>query len=296
MSLSLHHDCGLCWFRNMPLGLSGNLLSASFIESKLSLDDMQRLGDSRRRSTAVGPAASLRTALEVGALPLLEPFGFAAPRDIAINRETLVATFGEGRWPIVLLVAFWGTPLHLHWRDAIAQATVRQARWCLLYNGLACRLMDATRPHSSRYAEFDLDAIADDAKSRAAFALVANALHSSFDALVGESDRHGVSVCRSLKDGVLSASGDVLSALIRPRRPRPPGTPPDLHAALEQALTIVYRVLFLLFAESRSLMPLWHPIYRRSYAIDTMVDLAGRGESRGLWDALRAIARLAHTG
>jgi hypothetical protein len=32
----------------------------------------------------------------------------------------------------------------------------------------------------------------------------------------------------------------------------------------------VYRVLFLLFAESRSLVPTWHPVYRRGYAIEEL--------------------------
>ena len=95
-------------------------------------------------------------------LPLLESFGFEPPRDVEIHRESLVATLGERQWPIVVLVASWGSPLHLHWREAIAHATSRHARWCVLYNGLACRVMDAARPYSSRYAEFDLDAVADD--------------------------------------------------------------------------------------------------------------------------------------
>src|SRR5207237_2584529 len=67
--------------------------------------------------------------------------------------------------------------------------------------------------------------------------------------------------------------------------------------ALDQALTIVYRVLFLLFAESRGLVPLWHPVYRASYSIESLVRAAAAGnDARGLWDALRAIARLAHSG
>jgi hypothetical protein len=275
----------------MPLGLTGHLLSVSFLESRISTGAFT-IRHTRGRSLSLGPASSLRAVLEDGVLPLLGSLGFEPPRDVHINRESLVATFGERRWPIVLLVASWGHPLHLHWREAIAHATRRHARWCVLYNGLACRVMDAARPHSSRYAEFDLDAVADDPKAQAAFALVTNALHGSFDALLGDSEKHGVGVCRSLKHGVLTASADVLSALVRPRA----RTTTELHAALDQALTVVYRVLFLLFAESRALVPLWHPVYRQSYAIDTMVELAGRGESRGLWDSLRAIARLAHTG
>src|SRR5207245_8127089 len=66
---------------------------------------------------------------------------------------------------------------------------------------------------------------------------------------------------------------------------------------LEQALTIVYRILFLLFAEARALVPLWHPIYRESYSVETLRDTAERSpQPDGLWDALRAITRLAHAG
>ncbi len=276
----------------MPHGLSGHLLSASFLQSKLLAVDDSRFPHVQGRPVSLGPASGLRAILEVGAVPLLESCGFEPPRDVQPERESVVATFGQPPCPIVLLVAAWATPLHQHWREAIAHATRRRARWCLLYNGVACRLMDAARPHSSRYAQFDLDAVADDPPTRAAFRLVTQGLHGAFDALVNDSDRHGVGVCRALKDGVLSASSDVLAALVRARRRHTP----DVHAALDQALTIVYRVLFLLFAESRGLVPLWHPIYRHSYAIDTIVESARRGESRGLWDALRAIARLAHSG
>src|SRR5262249_2282165 len=70
-----------------------------------------------------------------------------------------------------------------------------------------------------------------------------------------------------------------------------------LDDALEQALTVVYRILFLLFAEARALVPLWHPIYRESYSVESLRDAAERSPHPvGLWDALRAIARLAHGG
>src|SRR6185436_14155309 len=73
--------------------------------------------------------------------------------------------------------------------------------------------------------------------------------------------------------------------------------PADVGHAFEQSLTIVYRILFLLFAEARALVPLWHPIYRESYSLESLRDLAERAtRASGLWDALRAIARLAHSG
>ena len=277
----------------MPFGFTGHLLSTAFLETKLSPVDGQRFAELRRRTASLGPASSLRAVLDAAALPLLEIAGVSGARDVDSMRDVIVVTVGTSAPPSVLLVVPWGNPLHLHWRTAIEQATLRQARWCLIFNGVACRLMDASRPHSSRFAEFDLDTVSDDAQAAAAFLLVLTGLQGSLDALVRESDRHGVAVCRSLKDGVLAASADVLSALARPRRDI---TSAHLQEALEQALTIVYRVLFLLFAESRGLVPLWHPVYRDSYAIETLVTNAAGGDARGLWDALRAIARLAHAG
>ena len=56
-------------------------------------------------------------------------------------------------------------------------------------------------------------------------------------------------------------------------------------------------MLFLLFAEARGLVPLWHPVYRDSYSIDSLRAAAEQPQAAaGLWDTLRAIARLAHAG
>jgi hypothetical protein len=286
----------------VSLGLTGHLLSASFLEAKLSsaslnglanAEDTRRFARLRHRAASLGPASSLRAILDAAALPLFEAAGLSPLRDVETMQASIVATIGTGAPPVVVLVVPWGNPLHLYWRDAIEHATRRQARWCLLFNGIACRVMDASRPHSSRFTEFDLDSVLDDDQAAAAFLLVATGLRGSLESLVRDSDQHGVAVCRSLKEGVLAASADVLSTLARPRRNT---TSPQLQDALEQALTIVYRVLFLLFAESRGLVPLWHPVYRDSYAIGTLVTHAVRGASLGLWEALRAITRLAHAG
>src|SRR5205823_5100512 len=104
---------------------------------------------------------------------------------------------------------------------------------------------------------------------------------------------HASKVCRSLKDGVLAASTDVLGALALRRG----ASEKIIGDSFEQALTIVYRLLFLLFAEARGLVPLWHPVYRESYSIEALRTVAeGSRPPVGLWDALRAIARLAHAG
>jgi hypothetical protein len=275
----------------VTLGISGHLLSTSFLAAKLGSTATPPAAPIHR-SAALGPASSLRAMLDAGATPLLETAGLGTPSAVEVSDRVLVATVATGDRALTLLVAPWGAPLHLHRRAGIEHAVRRASRWCLLFNGVALRVIDAGRPHSARFTEFDLALTDDDRESAAAFRFVIGRLPGSFEALVHESDQHGVAVCRSLRDGVLSASSDVLTALVRPKADRT-----VLDAALDQALTIVYRVLFLLFAESRGLVPLWHPLYRDSYSIDALVTAAARHrDARGSWDALRAIARLAHSG
>src|SRR5262249_35800293 len=152
-------------------------------------------------------------------------------------------------------VTAWGERLDAFWRVAVTHALGLAARWCLLFNGTQCRLIDALRVYARRYIEFDLELAVEDDRAFAAFwwALHATRLASdrrgpeSFVELVDASDRHASTVCRALKDGVLAASTDVLRGLIRGRLP----PEASLGNSLEQALTIVYRLLFLLFAEAR---------------------------------------------
>ena len=110
------------------------------------------------------------------------------------------------------------------------------------------------------------------------------------DTVVTLSRHHGVQVCRALGAGVLDALEVLLDALTRGTR-----LPPA--ALWEQSLTVLYRVLFLLFAEARGLVPLWHPVYRDRYSLEAIVSVLLEGRSyKGLWRAIQAISRLAHAG
>ena len=110
------------------------------------------------------------------------------------------------------------------------------------------------------------------------------------DTVVTLSRHHGVQVCRALGTGVLDALEVLLSALTRGGR-QPPAR------LWEQSLTVLYRVLFLLFAEARGLVPLWHPLYRERYSLEAIVTVLLEGRSyKGLWRAIQAISRLAHAG
>jgi hypothetical protein len=255
----------------------------------------------RARSVDLGPAAAVRTLLQDRAAPLTRALGFEPPTAILAIDSSLVATLTGGSQPVTLVVTPWGERLDPLWRVAVTQAMRRSSAWCLLFNGVRLRIVDANRLYARRYAEFDLDLAIDDPRSFLAFwrttnaaALGAAAHAGSLHAIVEASDRHAATVCRSLRDGVLTASGDILRALAIGRRG---ASRRSLRDSFEQALTIVYRILFLLFAEARALVPLWHPVYRDSYSIEALRTAAERSARMpGVWDALRAIGRLAHAG
>jgi len=292
-------------------GCDGHLVSAAFLERQSAELAQAAWLDQRRRSLAewsgttrvLGPASTPAALLQTSAVPLVELLGFRTPERVEPLDSVVAATVTSAATPVAIIVTSWAEPLDPLWRLAVTQALQRCAVWCVLFDGLRLRLIDASRLYARRYLEFHLDLVLDHPIAFAAFWRIFSAASltadpgdpSSLHALVAASDRHAAGVCRSLRDGVLDASVHVLRALLDGRRRR--RSLGAANAAFEQALTIVYRMLFLLFAEARSLVPLWHPVYRDSYSLEALCDLAD--DSRrpaGVWDALRAIARLAHAG
>ena len=293
-------------------GIGGHLLSSAFIAEHIAAEppgpDNERV---RRELTAwrvacsaIGPASTPRTLLQVGGAPLFALLGFERPSSVDVADDLVAATLRYGDRTVAVVVTAWGASMDSYWRPAVTQAGRRGAVWSLVFDGRRLRIVDATRLYARRYLEFDLDLVADHVRTLAALWRTCRAAHLTADAddrlslraLVTASDRHAAAVCRSLRDGVLTASAEVLRALVgsRGRRQKVAWT---ADGALEQALTIVYRLVFLLFAEARALVPLWHPIYRESYSVEALRDAAERSpQPVGLWDALRAMARLAHAG
>ena len=94
-----------------------------------------------------------------------------------------------------------------------------------------------------------------------------------------------------LQRGVVDALGALGCALDR----RSASATPE--AFFNEALTLVYRMLFLLFVESRDLVPRGHGVYGRAYSIGSLSRSALAGEPpTGLWEGLAAITRLSRIG
>ncbi len=295
-------------------GLSGHLVSEFFLEREplapASLETgvasaRRRLAEWRHGCDWLGPASSVRTLFEAAAAPLADTLGFERPTAIERRGSALIGTLRAGAQTVLLLVAGWGERLDPFWRLAVTEAMRQSAAWSLLFNGTHIRIVDAGRLYARRFLEFDIDLTLEDDRT---FGVFWSLLHAStfsiapgcdrtrLHGIVDASEQHASGVSASLRDGVLAASADVLGALLRPTRRHVAASPP-IGDTFEQALTIVYRILFLLFAEARGLVPVWHPVYRESYSVESLRAAAERPQTAaGLWEALRAIARLAHAG
>ncbi|RPJ84902.1 MAG: hypothetical protein EHM13_02770, partial [Acidobacteria bacterium] len=267
----------------------------------------------RGQGRTLGPVSTARCVFDLAAIPLAAALGFEPSAPRAIGQDLLLATLGDlpgGKSrPVLLLVTGWAQSLAASWRDAVRHAAVAGADWCLCINGLQVRLIDTKRSFSRRFLEFDVEATIEDADSFRLFWAVLR--REAFEGRAQDRCRPSglpliervalssaaktLAVCRSLRSGVLDAVGQLVDSLLPSRAVD--GRTADLASLQEQALTLVYRLLFLLFAESRGLVPTWHPTYRRSYSMEAACALAEReGSARGLWETLQAISRLAHTG
>ncbi|MQA29738.1 MAG: N-6 DNA methylase [Luteitalea sp.] len=297
------------WSPDVLPGYRGHLVSESFLEQQIGstsgpgrnkILSPPGFGAWRGIRRGLGPASALRAVLETGAVPLLRHLGFDDVSRVCAHDQALFAT-ARGQGAIVgLLVAAWGVRLDRYWRPAVVEARRLGIEWCVLFNGTHLRVVNCGRVHSRRYAEFDLEIALDQDRSAAALLAVAGAQAlatvaphgtTSTGTLMRRSDAQAAAVCGALRIGVLDASQTVLAALLWWD-----WSIPAIEAAFEQALTLVYRILFLLFAEARALVPLWHPVYRESYSLEGLLDAATGGTASGLWDGLRAVNRLAYAG
>lgn len=196
--------------------------------------------------------------------------------------------------PVASVTTFgWGDEPHGGWREAVRTGIGAGVRWAYCFTGPAVRVFDARRTHSRRFVEFDLALLADPAAFRVAVDVLAGP--EALTAAVALSDQHRAGVRESLQTGVHEAltalTGAFATAAKRRRRA------PLQSQLLDESLVVVYRVLFLLFAEARGLVPAWHPVFRESYTIDSLRDAVETAARPGsVWEALQAIARLAHRG
>jgi len=294
-------------------GVSGDLLSSAYLAAQV--DAASATGPPggtgwmravlrwwRRAAHALGPATAHRAMLDVGARPLMglldlrlahvegHPWGHAA---VLVHGDEPVAT---------LICARWGTTPATAWRQALRCSLSTRLPWALVFSGGSLSLVDATRPWARRFIAFDLAAASRHPRALATLWMLGggHALRGGADGGLGRavagSDAAGSAVCSALGRGVLDALQALMTELGSGAQHRP-NRPVRDWVVFDQCLTIVYRLLFLLFAEARQLVPMWHRVYRNAYSMGGLCDrLIDDPAAPGVWDALQAMARLSHAG
>jgi hypothetical protein len=289
----------------MAQGVRGRLVSSAFADAWLaSLSDedappphILRALDTwaGRREASLGPASSARAIADVAAVPLLKILGYTIDRRRDVPGQTALEAVTPSRAIIPVVVVQWNESLERTWRSVVIDGIRSDARWGFCTNGASLRIVDGRQTWSRHYLEFNLAFVPGEPQTAALlWALArADAMTAEITALErasAQSARHGAAVCEALGSGVLHALALLMTALAPAARDRP-------LLLYDQSLTVLYRVLFLLFAEARGLVPMWHPIYRDRYTIEAILaTLLGGRPCRGIWHAVVAISRLAHAG
>jgi hypothetical protein len=300
-------------------GFSGSLLSGDALEHVVP-DALEGLLDEKGRAGAqhrlrvwhtalrhqLGPATAARTLLDRLAVPLFGELEYRVLPDGTSDRRQVLRAHLQtrgGQPAATLLVTGWGDDLASAWRDAVRHGIGQGLRWTFCLSGPSLRLVDSLRTYSRQFVEFDLEATIDNERS---FALFWGLLRASamappgpgasplLERAIAISEDHRTAVRASLQRGVDEALAHLVAAFSRAaarRLRRGPAT------SFDEALVVIYRVLFLLFAEARGLVPQWHPLYRDGYTIEALrrpIEMLPK--PRGLWETIQSIARLAHRG
>ncbi len=288
----------------MIAGLGGPLISHAYLEQQVMPDLDRAVGGAfttqvvrwwRTVSRTIGPSAGVRQVFDVAVTPLLDALGYAHPAMRPAGGMLAGVSQGGGGAPVLIITLPWDSLVESAWREAVRGRLAADAEWALITNGRSLHVLDCRRPWARHALQLEFATLL--AHPRGPHLLWtlagAHALQQpgpqALLARVEASNQYAARVCRSLGDGVLAALPALTAALAAGHRQRG-GQPYD------QALTVVYRVLFLLFAEARGLVPVWHPVYREAYTIDALYQRAIAARPRGLWAALQATARLAHAG
>jgi hypothetical protein len=287
-------------------GLGGTLLPGRYLDGPLLERAPPADGRDRARRrlvawwTAVerttGPATGLRALVDRVAAPFAAALGFSLDR-VTIKTDHAEARLqaGDGA-QVALVVRPWASrPPHV-FRSLAVAARDLDATWCWLVAPPYFCLARARGVAVRR----SLDGAWPDALEPDAFAALWTLGHArafrgdpaAIDRLVADGDAFQDRVRADLRHGVTKALAR-LAPMLGHEAGKSGGA-----AAFNEALTLVYRVLFLLFAESRDLVPHSHPIYRDAYALSTLVreSLCGPAGMRGLADALAAVTRLSRHG
>ena len=284
---------------------AGTLLPHRYLHDRLRHDVRQWLaaGDDRLERHATrwwqsverqcGPASGVRALFDLVAMPLFGMLGFRArnatfsPGRVHVRLETRRGT------AVGLVVLPWATRPSTVWRELATVSRRIGAAWCFLLAPPFVSLVDVRGHATRRSLEFHFPAALDIESLPIFRALTsaamfdAGAAPSPLDQLVAMGERYQDRVREDLRQGVTDALRQLTSVVNAASADR----------RFDESLTLIYRILFLLFVESRELVPSRDPIYEHAYAVGTLCrESLNASQPPGLWESLAAITRLSRQG
>jgi hypothetical protein len=189
-----------------------------------------------------------------------------------------------------------------------------RARWGILTNGRVIRLLKRRELSSGRaFLEIDLENLldtSDEASYRIFWALFrAKALVPDIegkcllDLIDEESRKHAARVGGELRESVRRAVEILVQGFLdEPGNSKHINLPQDVEQVYQQSLVLLYRLLFVLYAESLELLPVGTPLYRDSYSLETLRSMVEdpkenfRPDEYRLWESLSALFSLIENG
>lgn len=220
--------------------------------------------------------------------------------------------------------------------------TASDVPWAILTNGQQLRLLSRRTAHKPRcFLEIDLAAVIDrrgDTEALLSFryllGLFAGASFTEedeqgrtrLDRVIAGSDRHGQEISDELKQNVFGALEEIGDGFLDYLRNHPEeleawrqekyssvaaeflNSEQLLTDIYQESLSLMYRLLFLFYAESRNLLPMENEIYRDSYSLESIRDdiisvlddpdptkFYGKGDTQ-LWQRLQELFGLVNQG
>ena len=252
-----------------------------------------------RVEATCGPATGIRALFDLAAMPLAGLLGFRARYAQFDRSSASVRLETPGGTTVSMMVRPWAMRPSTVWRDVVTLAKELNVRWTFVVAPPFLSVVPSQAGGIRRSVDFHFPDVLD-ARSFARFHAICHATSMEarsddtpaclLDVLTAAGVTFQDRVRTDLQEGVVRAL-----AALRPALDRRASRTPE--AGFNESLTLVYRVLFLLFAESRNLVPSRHPVYAPAYSIGALYRRVLAGDRpTGLWEGLAAITRLSRAG
>lgn len=188
-----------------------------------------------------------------------------------------------------------------------------EARWGVVCNGKVIRLLRREQVSGGRrFFEVDLEMLFEE-QDRDAFEVFWALFRADvfvpdgsgkclLDLVMEGCEQFAVRVSEELRDSVRIALETFVRGMLRNECNREVLRDVDPHVLFEQGLIFMYRLLFVLYGESRGLLPIEDRVYRESYSFEALRDLIDdqrqqfRPNEYRLWKSLQALFRMIRGG